>query len=263
MSIFLSGVCTGVTGEGFGRNRPFSFAKDIERLAAKIEALGDVAAVFIDPITAYLGEGIDSHKNSDIRALLAPLADIAAKSDVAIIAVSHLNKSTGGRAIMKVSGSLAFVAVARAVYLVAEDPEDKGRRLFLPIKNNLGPDSTGLAFRIEAATLQSLNGPIETSKIVWQNEIVTQSADQIFSASNGEHSERRDAAMQFLQELLADGAMSAIEVEKAVEGCQHSRRTIQRASDALRIEKFKKGMDGGWFWQLPLKNAKLHEDSHL
>ena len=43
---------------------------------------------------------------------------------------------------------LAFVAAARAVWAVAKDREDPERRLLLPVKCNLGPDQSGLAYRV-------------------------------------------------------------------------------------------------------------------
>jgi putative DNA primase/helicase len=128
--------------------------RDLEALSVKLADLGDVAAVVIDPITAYLGE-VDSHRNGEVRALLAPLSDLAAQHGTAIIGVSHLNKSAGTEALMRVTGSLAFVAATRAAYLVAQDPENPSRRFFLRMKNNLGPESAGLAFSIDAATVAS------------------------------------------------------------------------------------------------------------
>ena len=38
---------------------------------------------------------------------------------------------------LRVMGSLGSVAAARAAYLVAKDPEDETRRLFLPMKNDI------------------------------------------------------------------------------------------------------------------------------
>ena len=52
-----------------------------------------LGSVVIDPITAYLG-GTDSHKNADVRAVLAPLAELASRNRAAIVAVHHLNKAT-------------------------------------------------------------------------------------------------------------------------------------------------------------------------
>jgi RecA-family ATPase len=108
--------------------------------------------IVIDPITAYLA-GIDSHINADVRAVLAPLGQLAARHSVAVVCVSHLNKggaASGGSgdALLRVSGSLAFVAAPRAAFIVARDPENRARRLFLPAKNNLGRDGTGLAFSV-------------------------------------------------------------------------------------------------------------------
>jgi hypothetical protein len=113
---------------------------------------------------------------------MAPLSELAARHEVAIIGVSHMNKAAGTQALMRVSGSLAFVAAARAAYLVTKDPQDKNRRLFLPMKNNLGPDGTGLAFQIEGATVASTAGPLETSRVVWASDPVTVTADEAMEA---------------------------------------------------------------------------------
>ena len=98
------------------------------------------------------------------RAALAPLAELAAKRDVAVVAVSHLRKSSAGDAILQVSGSLAFVAAVRAAFVVTGDKNDDTRRLLLPLKNNIGNDRTGYAYCIEPV---SLPGEIETSRIAW------------------------------------------------------------------------------------------------
>ena len=133
----------GAVREADGRVRGFSIANDLARLEAALAEIADPALVIIDPITAYLG-GTDSYKNADVRAVLAPLADLAARVGAAVVAVSHLRKSNEGAAILSVSGSLAFVAAARAAYLVIRDREAVGRNLLLPAKNNLGDDKTGI-----------------------------------------------------------------------------------------------------------------------
>jgi putative DNA primase/helicase len=74
------------------------------------------------------------------------------------VVVSHLNKGGGGDAMGRVTGSMAFIAAARAVFLVCKDPDDDKRRLFLPIKNNLGVDSPGLAFCIVEKEVSPLSG---------------------------------------------------------------------------------------------------------
>ncbi|MES2141468.1 MAG: AAA family ATPase [Pseudomonadota bacterium] len=149
--------------------KSFSLKTDIANLDKFLEEIHDITLLIIDPITAYLGE-TDSYKNAEVRALLAPLSELAAKYNLAIVGISHLNKAVGQDPLMRVSGSLAFVAAARAAYLVAQDPNDENRRFLLPMKNNIGDDKTGLAFSIQS---HSLDNNIETSKIIWEQEAVS------------------------------------------------------------------------------------------
>jgi hypothetical protein len=231
----------------------------MEALSVKLAELRDVAAVVIDPITAYLGD-VDSHRNAEVRALLAPLSELAAQHGTAIIGVSHLNKSAGTEALMRVTGSLAFVAAARAAYLVAQDPENPTRRYFLPMKNNIGPDSAGLAFRIEGATVQSAAEPLETSLVVWEPEPVTTTADEVMRTPLPEHGSALREAEEWLRETLREPTPAA-EISRLAATVGISEKTLRRAADSLRIVKEKTGMKGGWVWSLPPKMPKPPEDA--
>jgi hypothetical protein len=259
---FVDGVTVGYSGDGSRTDRAFSLQADVQALGSKLAELGNVAFVVIDPITAYLGD-TDSHKNADVRNLLAPLSELAARHDTAIIGVSHLNKAAGAQALMRITGSLAFVAAARAAYLVTPDPDDKTRRLFLPLKNNLGPDATGLAFCIEGATVESSAGPLETSRILWDSEPVPMTADEAMGAERGPGGRSAlDTAIDWLRQVLAVGAMPADEVFDRANAEGIAKKTLQRASKALGTLKTKLAMTGGWSWSLPPKVAKTVEDAH-
>ncbi len=255
----MDAVIVGYTGEGQQQNRAFSLQRDLEGLSVKLAELGNVAAVVIDPITAYLGD-VDSHRNAEVRALLAPLSELAAQHGAAIIGVSHLNKSAGTEALMRVTGSLAFVAAARAAYLVAQDTGNPARRFFLPMKNNVGPDSAGLAFRIDAATVQSGAGPLETSLVVWDPEPVTTTADEVMRTQVPENGSALQEAEEWLLETLTEPT-PAPEVSRMAADAGISRKTLRRAAESLKIIKAKIGMKAGWVWSLPPKMPKVPEDA--
>lgn len=109
-----------VNGEGTRRRRMLNLARDIECLDEVLSS-GGFRLVIVDPVSAYLG-GVDTHRNADIRVVLAPLAELAARHKVAMVCVSHLTKGAGTSAIYRATGSIAFVAAARAAYVVTRDP---------------------------------------------------------------------------------------------------------------------------------------------
>jgi len=258
----IEGVIAGYTGDGARRSKVFSLQEDLPGLAATLEKLGEVAAVIIDPISAYLG-GTDSHKNADVRGLLAPLSALAAQHSTAIIGVAHLTKAEGKQAMMRVSGSLAFVAAARAAYLVGADRNDKSRRLFVPMKNNLGPDATGLAYRIEAASIQSKAGPLETSLVSWESEPVPITADEVMQSGTPQRASALSEAKDWFDDTLIAGPMPVAEIFEKAGAEAISERTIRRAKKELGITPQKDGMKGGWLWSLQPKVAKPPEDDQV
>lgn len=252
-------------GGGRESARAFDLSRDLPALEAAIRSVEGCRLVVIDPVTAYLG-GVDSHRNAEIRGLLAPLGAIAERHRVAVVAVTHLNKSIGGPAIYRAMGSLAFAAAARAAWVVSRDKDDPARRLMLPLKNNIAPDTGGLAYRIEP---RGVNG---CPAVVWEPGPVNVSADDALGGTGdrdkgGRRTERDDAA-EWLADLLADGPRPARDVEREARDAGYSIATVRRAKAAIGVVSRKPAFGGPWVWTLPApaQDAQLpkmsEEDAH-
>ena len=74
-----------------GTRRPFNLQIDLDLLERKIAEIGDVALVVVDPVSSYLGK-TDSHKNGEVRSVLEPLSEMAERTRVAIVSVTHFSK---------------------------------------------------------------------------------------------------------------------------------------------------------------------------
>lgn len=236
-----------------GTRRVFHVKNDMAHLEAALDRVEGVKLVVIDPITAYL-DGEDSHNTGDVRSALAPLQDLAMQRGIAVVVVSHLNKSGGnGRAVNAVTGSGAFVALARGAFLVEKDADDPERRLLLPIKNNLA-QSPGLAFRIRE---KLLNNGLRAPFLEFENGTVDITADEALAQASGSRrsggSALEDATL-FLAEHLEFGPMPAKEMGDLAMAAGISRKTLRKAYVELGVISRKDaGKNGGWIWSLPLK----------
>jgi DNA polymerase len=250
-------------GDGKGK-RMFSLVTDLELLRAKIAEVGNVRAVLIDPISAYLGvKKMDSFRGTDVRAVLAPLVDLAHELKISVIGIMHFNKKTDvTNILLRISDSLAFGAVARHVYAAIDD-EENGRKVFVRGKNNNAEKAQkALAYTFTTRTIGTdpENGdPIVAPYIVWQPQPVDVNAAEIMSAASEPSKGRnqRKAAMGLLIDLLS--AEPAICVAETEEFARHdlgiSKRTLQRAKNELEIRSVKDGpeVDGEktWRWHAP------------
>ena len=246
-----------VAARGKDGERMFSLVDDLDLLRQKIAAVGDVRMVLVDPISAYLGVGkVDSFRTTDVRAVLAPVMDLARELEVAFIGILHFNKKTDvTNALLRISDSLAFGAAARHVYAVVADNENN-RTVMVKGKNNNAPrDQKALAYTFatkEVATDPETGAPIIAPYIVWQSEHVDVTATEAMTAANeGRAPGARDKAIKFLQNELAVGPRAAKDLTEMAEANDISKRTLKRAKSELGVITAKDGLDGGWTWMLP------------
>jgi DNA polymerase family A/AAA domain len=246
---------------GQSRKRMFSLVSDLERLRRKILEVGDVKAVLIDPVSAYLGIGkVDSYRDTDVRAVLGPLKELAEELRAAVITVMHFNKKVDiTDALLRVSNSLAFVGLPRHVYGVIVDAENH-RKLFVRAKNNdaAEADNQTLAFHFDVRQVGAdpdSGEPIRAPFIVWEPGYVDVTATEAMQAAAENKSPgERDKAKNLLLTLLeGDREVPVDDIKDTAGGHGISWRTMRRAADDLKvvIDKDRTTPKGKWFWKLP------------
>ncbi|MGD0092903.1 MAG: AAA family ATPase [Planctomycetota bacterium] len=99
------------------KEKHFDLATDLAALEEAIHQTPGVLLVIVDPISAYLGK-TDSHKNAEVRSILSPFCKLIARMGVAVIGISHNNKTRETKAVYRTNGSIAFNATARAVWSI-------------------------------------------------------------------------------------------------------------------------------------------------
>jgi hypothetical protein len=124
-----------------GKLIPFNPATDLPILAATAKEIeGGVDMIIIDPIVSVVGGKVDNGNNAGHREKLQPLVDFAKGMNCAVIGITHFSKGTAGKdPVERVTGSLAFGAVARVIFAAAKNKSGDPERIFIMAKNNLGP----------------------------------------------------------------------------------------------------------------------------
>lgn len=236
-----------------GKKRAFDLRTDLDKLEEfikKIREHDDVVLVIIDPISAYLGD-VDSHKMTLVRPALATIADFAEDNTVAVLAIHHPPKEATKKAIHAFSGSLAFSAAPRLVFIVTED-QMPGRYLLLAVKSNLGPMADGLSYQIVDAWVD--DDRIKTSVIEWDDEPVTMTANEALRAASTAEPSKVEQAQDFLHERLADGPLDTTELIEAGAAEGFSERTLREAKKRCGVKSGRSGGlagKGSWQWWLP------------
>jgi hypothetical protein len=142
------------------KNRMFMLQEDLDVLEHILASNPNIGLVTIDPITAYLGGKLDSHRATDVRNQLGPLKDLAERCHVAFSAITHPAKRPGTRALDHYICSQAFIAAPRLGHIAipefeeGEDgkPRATGRFLFATPKHNIYVAMPTIAYRLVTAS---------------------------------------------------------------------------------------------------------------
>lgn len=224
----------------------FSLERDLLKLEETLKKHGRFKLIIIDPLTAYMGAKVNSWRDSEVRALLTPVTDFAARTAIAVIGIMHMRKSETD-AMLRVSGSIAFVAAARAVWGFGADPDDDTRRVMVPVKNNLAALGNALSYQIAA----NADG---VPYIGWQKEPRAVSAEDVLGGNKKEKLDRAEKlreAQDWLRAQLTPSPAPQEQLKTDAEKAYISWRTLQRAKTSLGVKSHKAGMAGGWYWELP------------
>jgi putative DNA primase/helicase len=233
-----------------GEAYPFDPARDMDALSDALQAIPDVRLIVVDPVVSAVSG--DSHKNAEVRRGLQPLVDLAASIGGALLGVTHFSKGTTGRdPLERITGSLAFGALARIVLVAAKqdaDDDRPARRVLLRAKSNNGPDGGGFAYDLQQAPLPDFPG-IEASCVVW-GEAIDGTARDVLAETEVDHDAAGRDAAGFLRELLLSGERAAKDVFAEAGAAGYSRDAMHRAKRKIGAVAVKQGMLGGWVWRL-------------
>ena len=247
-----------------GEIRAFDPSVDMSSLQAKLEQIPNLKLLILDPIVSAV-QG-DSHKNAEVRKGLQPLVDLAVQNDCAVLGITHFSKGTGGRnPVERLTGSLAFGAVARIVWVAAkgETTEDSEDRVFCRAKSNIGPDSGGFKYQLKHARIDGIEN-LEASVIAWGEPIQGSARDLLATTETDfEEGSALSEAKGFLSGLLGDGPLPVKTVKREADEAGHAWATIRRAATILGVqsEKARGSMTGRWEWCLSRTCSSPSEDA--
>jgi putative DNA primase/helicase len=211
---------------------------NLAQLESEIVRLGDVKLVIIDPVTDFSGK-LDLYRDSDIRTLLTPLNRLAARHDLSIIILVHINKKEDQRARYRAMGGVGFINVPRSAVLVTPDPDDAERKLMVQVKQNL----LGGSERAAAFGMQSVRG---YAKIKWEPELFTASADELLTKSTKKA--KKQEAIDLLRKWLAKKPLSATQLQKRAMEAGIGWRTVKAAKEEAGVESYR--VRKSWYWRI-------------
>jgi len=221
-----------------GLSGPVYISAHLQQIERAIERTGASLVVF-DPAGAFVGPGIDAHKDHELRPLLEGVARLAERCKVAVLILAHLNKAVGASAAHRVLGGVAWTAAARSALLLAKDENEKTRVVLAAIKSNLAELPSGMAFKIKslgegaAPYLEAVPGAVNTT------------ADALVAENRPGRDGAVGEAVAFLKDALdpAGTWRKSAEVSKAAEEAGIAPRTLKRARKRLGVEREKRGKE--------------------
>jgi hypothetical protein len=213
--------------------------------------------VVLDPVSAYIGKA-DFHKDSEVRAALAPLATIAERTKATVLMLRHLRKSGGTNALGRGLGSIAVTALSRVGLMLLEDPEDPTTRVLTWPKMSIAKAPQSLRWRFGG----NGDGP---PRIEWLG-VSDVTADALLAAKDrrdrggGRTGDGTTGAVDMAEgwlerKLEKRGEASAAEIMRAAKADGIAEKTLRRAKKQLGVRSQRESVgqagEGRFVWVAP------------
>ena len=225
-------------------SRPFDPATDLQLLVEEAGRVGGIALLVVDPVVSVIAG--DGHKNTEVRRSLQPLVDLATHLGCGVLGISHFSKgSSASDPLQRVTGSVAFGAVARVV-LVAAKKGGSDMRVIARAKSNIGPDEGGFAYQIAVS-----EGDFPASYVTW-GEALEGTAKALLTDFDAVEIENNalKAAEKWLRAFLAHGPHFATDVMRGSQAAGISWRTVERAKESVGVKSVRAPKGGRRQWSL-------------
>lgn len=255
-----------VTGSRIGGEAlPFDPARDLVQLTEQAARIGDVRLLIVDPVVSAVAG--DSHKNTEVRRALQPLVDLGSFLNAAVLGISHFSKGSAGRdPTERVTGSVAFGAVARVVMVAAkvkgEDGEED-RRILARAKSNIGPDDGGFEYSLEQ--VEALPG-ISASRVQWGKSIDGTARELLVESEpdTDDASSATDDAADALKRIIKDFTVPSRDVMAQMKSERFSEKVIRSARERIGVivKRSGFGKDMLSYWKLP-PGAQIPDDDAI
>ena len=192
---------------------------------------GELKLFIIDPLEYFIGGDVDVYRNNEVRAALKGVMDIAKDENFTILAIQHLNKTTGTQSIYRIAGSIAFAAAARTVWMVTKE-KDSPNYLFTNSKMNIAKKAPTYRYSIE--NIDGIGIP------AWEGIVDTDAE----SAMNGQSSKENPKAKDEVLNIIKNNP----------DGLTNKDLATMTGKDQGNISKYTAKLQGeGKIWQIGKK----------
>ena len=213
------------------RDTPLTM-RDVRLEQAIVET--NAKLVVLDPIQGFLGADVDMHRANEIRPIMKHISVLAEKYKCAIILIGHMNKCSVGKSAYRGLGSIDFQAAARSVLIVGRIKDEPETRIVCQTKSSLAPEAKAVAFRLS-----------EENGFEWVGEYDVSADDLLSGTAKGA---KKQAAIEFLENTLADGQTAQTELMELAKQKGISEKTLRNAKEELGVKS--KRENNQWYWSL-------------
>lgn len=192
-----------------------------ERLEEAVKETG-AGLIVLDPLQAYLGDGVDMHRANEVRPVFKKLCAMSERTGCAVVLIGHMNKMQGAKSSYRGLGSIDFRAAARSVLLVGRSKENPELRIIAHDKSSLAPEGPSIAFELNPETGFQWKGCCDIT------------ADALLSGAG--YVQTKTTLMEDkLKELLRNAPVFGEGIQKRADEMGVSQRTLMIAKKNLGV----------------------------